>query len=64
MPSLPNPAVEAVELEVISESELKAVGDKGFGGYGEPVTYRFRRNGSVKETRGASGARLVPIEDF
>jgi CubicO group peptidase (beta-lactamase class C family) len=63
-PTLPNPAAEAVELEIVSGDELTVVGDKGFGGFGEPMKYTFRKNGSVKQIRGASGAKLVPIEDF
>jgi len=64
MPTLPNPAAEAVELEVVSDAELKVVGDKGFGGYHEPMRYTFRKNGKVKQIRGAGGAVLVPAGEF
>lgn len=63
-PALENPAGEAVELEVVSDTELKPVGDKGFGGYGEIMRFSFNDAGNVEEIRGASGMRLVPAERF
>ncbi|HVL25213.1 MAG TPA: serine hydrolase domain-containing protein [Thermomicrobiales bacterium] len=63
-PALENPAAEAIEMEVISDTELKAVGDKGFGGYGEAMRYTFARNGKVTSIRGATGATIVPAESF
>jgi CubicO group peptidase (beta-lactamase class C family) len=63
-PTLTNPGAEAVELEVVSESELKVVGDKGYGGYGECMRYTFAKDGSVKRIRGASGFSLVPHDAF
>lgn len=63
-PALPDPAAEAVELEVVSNTELKVVGDKGFGGYHEPMRYIFRKNGRVKQIRGAGGSTLVPADEF
>lgn len=63
-PALQNPASEAIELEVVSGTELKVVGDKGFGGYGEKMRYSFNDDGSVDHIRGASGHRLIPIENF
>ncbi len=63
-PASPNPATDAVEYEVVSSTELKPVGDKGFGGYGELMRYTFNKDGSVKRIRGESGANLVPIDDF
>jgi CubicO group peptidase (beta-lactamase class C family) len=63
-PALENPAAEAVEMEVISDTELKAVGDKGFGGYGEVMRYTFNDDGKVDWIRGASGMRLVPADQF
>lgn len=63
-PTLENPAADATEMEVVSETGLKCVGDKGFGGYGEIMRYTFDDNGRVSHIRGASGARMVPIEDF
>lgn len=63
-PALENPASEAVELEVVSGTDLKVVGDKGFGGYGENMRYTFDEDGRVRHIRGASGHRLVPIEEL
>lgn len=63
-PALDSPASEAAELEVVSDTELKVVGDKGFGGYGELMRYTFDDDGSVERIRGASGMKLVPIESF
>lgn len=63
-PTLPNPASEAVELDVVSDTELKVVGDKGFGGHHEPMRYTFRKDGRVKQIRGAGGALLVRVEEF
>lgn len=63
-PALENPACEANELEVVSDTELKVVGDKGFGAYGERMRYTFKGDGSVDFIRGGSGARLVPAERF
>jgi CubicO group peptidase (beta-lactamase class C family) len=63
-PALDNPAGEAIELEVVSETELKPVGDKGFGGYGELMRWTFNDDGTVSSVRGASGHRMVPAETF
>lgn len=64
IPSLDNPAGEAVELDVVSDTELEAVGDKGFGGYGERMRYTLNDDGSVDWVRGATGMRMVPAERF
>lgn len=63
-PASQNPGGEANEVEVVSDAELKDVGDNGFGGYGEALRYTFSKNGKVKEIRGASGMRLVPRDKF
>lgn len=63
-PALENPAGEAIELEVVPDTELKPVGDKGFGGYGEIMRFSFNDAGAVEEIRGASGMKLVPAERF
>ena len=63
-PASPNPAAFATELEVVSDTELKAVGDKGFGGYAENMRYTFNDDGSVKVIRGESGMKLVPASEF
>lgn len=63
-PALQDPTSQAVELEVISDTELKVVGDEGFGGYGEVMRYTFAEDGSIERIRGGSGMTLVPIEAF
>ena len=63
-PASQDPAGEAVEVDPISDTELKVVGDRGFGGYGEVMRYAFRDDGSVERIRGASGMTLVPAEAF
>ena len=63
-PSLQDPASMADELEVVSDTELKSVGDKGFGGYAEKMRFTFDDEGSVVEVRGASGMKLVPHDKF
>ncbi len=63
-PTLQNPAAEAVELDVVSDTALKVVGDKGFGGYHEPMRYTFRKDGQVKQIRGAGGSIMVPADVF
>ena len=63
-PAMDNPASEAIEMEVVSDTELKAVGDKGFGGYGELMRYTFNDDGTVDWIRGATGMRMVPEEKF
>jgi CubicO group peptidase (beta-lactamase class C family) len=64
MPTSPNPAADAVEMEIVSDTELVPVGDKGFGGYGEKMRYTFNDDGSVEWIRGASGQKMVPAENF
>lgn len=63
-PTLESPAAEAAEMKLISDTELKTVGDKGFGGYGEVMRYTFDENDDVLQIRGSSGAKLVPIDSF
>jgi CubicO group peptidase (beta-lactamase class C family) len=63
-PALDNPAAEAFEMEPVSDTELKMVGDKGFRGYGEVMRYHLRDDGTVDWVRGASGHRLIPAERF
>jgi CubicO group peptidase (beta-lactamase class C family) len=64
IPTLENPAGEAAEMEVISDTELRNVGDKGFGGYGEIMRYTFDEDDNVVEIRASSGSKLVPFETF
>ncbi|MGI8486383.1 MAG: serine hydrolase domain-containing protein [Thermomicrobiales bacterium] len=63
-PALQDPTSQAVELEVVSDTELKVVGDEGFGGYGEVMRYTFAKDGSIERIRGGSGMTLVPLEAF
>lgn len=63
-PSLDDPASEAVEVEPVSDTELRVIGDRGFGGYGEVMRYTFRDDGSVDWIRGPSGMRMVPAHAF
>jgi hypothetical protein len=51
-------------MEVVSDTQLKPVGDKGFGGYGELMTYDLREDGSVRRVTGPTGARMVPVDEF
>ncbi len=64
IPNLDDPAAEAIEMEIVSDTELKTVGDKGFGGYGENMRYHLNDDGSVDWIRGVTGHRLVPAERF
>jgi hypothetical protein len=63
-PAVSDPTAMMNELEVVSDTELKVVGDEGFGGYGELMRYTFNDDGSVAVIRGGSGMKLVPIEEF
>ncbi len=63
-PTLANPAAEATELKVVSDTELKVVGDKGFGRYHEVMTYSFRKDGRIRQIRGAGGSGLMPADEF
>jgi len=63
-PSIINPAQEAIEMKVVSPTELEAVGDKGFGGYGENMVYVRDADGDITEVWGSSGMRLVPAADY
>ena len=63
-PAAQIPATEATELEIVSDTELKVVGDKGFGGYGELMRYVFNDDASVDHVRGGSGMKLVPADAF
>ena len=63
-PSLINPGADAIEMEIVSPTELKAVGDKGFGGYAENMVYVRDADGQITEVWGSSGMKLVPAADF
>ena len=63
-PAAADPAGFATEMEVVSDTELKCVGDPGFGGYAENMRYTFNEDGTVEKIRGASGMPMVPREKF
>jgi CubicO group peptidase (beta-lactamase class C family) len=63
-PAASDPTAMINELEMVSETELKVIGDDGYGGYGERMRYTFNEDGSVAVIRGATGMKLVPIEEF
>jgi CubicO group peptidase (beta-lactamase class C family) len=63
-PAASDPTAMIHELDVVSETELKVIGDDGYGGYGERMRYIFNEDGSVGVIRGATGMKLVPIEEF
>jgi hypothetical protein len=63
-PALDNSAGEAVEMEVVSNTELKPIGDTSYGAYGELMRYTFDDNGNAQWIRGAGGMRLVPLDRF
>ncbi|MGC4105962.1 MAG: serine hydrolase domain-containing protein [Thermomicrobiales bacterium] len=63
-PSAADPSAMATEVEVISDTELKVVGDEGWGGYGEVMRYTFTAEGEVEKIRGGSGMTMVPVEKF
>lgn len=63
-PSAADPSAMATEVEVVSDTELKVVGDEGWGGYGEVMRYTFSADGQVEKIRGGSGMTMVPVEKF
>ena len=62
--ALDNLAGEGIEMLIVSDTELRTTGDKGFGGYGEVMRYHRTGDGSIEWVRGPSGIRLVPAERF
>jgi hypothetical protein len=63
-PAMINPAQEAIEMKVVSPTELEAVGDKGFGGYGENMVYVRDADGQITEVWGPSGMRHAPAAEY
>ena len=61
-PTSPDPADKAVPLDVVDDRTLRIAGGPGFGSYGEPVSFDFADDGSVRAVRAESGMRLVPID--
>lgn len=63
-PTKTDPSTDAVPLEIVDGTTLRAAGGSGYGSYGEPVRYDFDTAGRVRSIRGPSGSLLHPIEDF
>jgi hypothetical protein len=60
----PNPAAAAVEMEIISDTELRNLGTQGTGAYGEIMRYNFDDAGRVVSIKGSSGSRMVPADQY
>lgn len=63
-PTLGDPADKPIPLEVVGESTLRICGGPGFGSYGEPISYEFRDDGSIRAIRAESGLRHLPLADY
>ncbi|BEP14206.1 serine hydrolase domain-containing protein [Acidothermaceae bacterium B102] len=64
-PSAGNPADQAPELVVLDDHTLRVgEGGRGFGSFGEPVTYTFDAAGEVETVRSASGMTYRPIDSY
>jgi CubicO group peptidase (beta-lactamase class C family) len=61
-PTVVNPAEDPTPLEVVDASTLRIVGGSGGGGYGEPLSYDFADDGSIRSVRGESGLTMTPFE--
>jgi CubicO group peptidase (beta-lactamase class C family) len=61
-PTAPNPAEDAVPLEVIDDASLRIVGGSGGGSYGEQVRLEFDEDGSARSIRAESGMTMTRFE--
>ncbi|HEX4726585.1 MAG TPA: serine hydrolase domain-containing protein, partial [Jatrophihabitans sp.] len=61
-PTAPNPAEDAVPLEVIDDASLRIVGGPGGGSYGERVRLEFDQDGSPVSIRAESGMTMTRFE--
>ncbi|HJQ00451.1 MAG TPA: serine hydrolase domain-containing protein [Jatrophihabitans sp.] len=61
-PTVVNPAEDPTPLEVVDRSTLRIVGGSGGGAYGEPLSYEFADDGSIRTVRGESGLTMTPFE--
>lgn len=61
-PTAPNPAEDAVPLEVIDDASLRIVGGSGGGSYGERVRLEFDEDGSARRIRAESGMTMTRFE--
>jgi CubicO group peptidase (beta-lactamase class C family) len=60
-PAAPEPAEDAVPLEVVDERTLHIVGGRGANSYGEMMRYEFDGAGAVVRLRGDSGMSMTPF---
>jgi CubicO group peptidase (beta-lactamase class C family) len=63
-PTLGDPADKATPLELVDETTLRIAGGNGFGSYGEPVSYDFRDDGTIRSIRADSGILHMPLDEF
>src|SRR6185437_15198788 len=61
-PTAPNPAEDAVPLEVIDQASLRIVGGSGGGSYGERVRLEFDQDGVLRSMRAESGMTMTRFE--
>ena len=59
-----NPADQAAELELVDDTTLRIIGGRGYGSYGEPVTYTFGEDGAIRSVRALSRLTYLPISDY
>lgn len=60
-PTAPQPAEDAVPLDVLDDHTLRIAGGRGGNSYGESMRYEFAADGSVVSLRGESGMTLRPF---
>jgi hypothetical protein len=63
-PTSPDPVTTATPLELIDEQTLRFAGGSGYGGYGEPLPYTFKPDGTVQSMRWFASATMLPLEDW
>ena len=63
-PTVADPADKPMPLEVVDDTTLRIAGGQGFGSYGEPVSYDFRDDGTIRSIRADSGLRHVPLDEY
>lgn len=63
-PSATDPTADAFPLDVVDDRTLRVAGGSGYGNFGEPITYDFRDDGTIRTVRGPSGKTLHPLDAF